>query len=86
MTGKAGVEVRIGSPAGARGPANPVAPQHAPLRGFMARLGPAGRGLFLVLNLLLVAVPSLAPLFPRKVTPASAVAVVVMLAWKRDAA
>ncbi|HEX5809555.1 MAG TPA: M28 family peptidase, partial [Anaerolineales bacterium] len=39
---------------------------------FITHIGPAGRGLMILLGLMLFAIPSLMMLFPRSVTPASA--------------
>ncbi|HLO31376.1 MAG TPA: M28 family peptidase [Anaerolineales bacterium] len=53
-------------------PSNPLTFPLAPLSSFVTHLGPVARGSLMLLVLLLVAVPSLAMLFPRTVTPASA--------------
>jgi hypothetical protein len=72
MTGEAKDDVRAATATNAQGPANAPALHFVPARGFMARLGPVGRGLLMLLVLLLIGVLSLAMLFPRSVTPASA--------------
>lgn len=72
MTGKTDNEVKARPPVSAQVPARPGAQPLGPVRGFIASLGPAGRGFLLLLVLLLVAFLSLSPLFPRSVTPASA--------------
>lgn len=72
MMGKTNNNIKASPPASAQSTTNPGTPPLAPVRGFIARLGPAGRGSILLLLLLLVAILSLTPLFPRSVTPANA--------------
>lgn len=55
-----------------KGVVNPLHAWLASARGLVTRLGPPGRGLIMLLILLLVAVPSVAKLFPLRVTPISA--------------
>jgi Peptidase family M28 len=62
----------VGHPAGARRPMLPFITEVASVRSFVTHLGPAGRGLFLLLVLVLASFSSLAMLFPGKVTPVSA--------------
>ncbi len=72
MKFKSNKNISTGLAASAQSPAGPDVSPLASVHGFMARLGPTGRGSLLLVVLLLVAIPSLAPLFPRNVTPASA--------------
>ncbi len=64
--------IKAGHPASTQGSASHHASLLAPVQGFVTRLRPVSRGFLLLLVLILAAVPSLAPLFPRQVTPASA--------------
>ncbi|HEY5670382.1 MAG TPA: hypothetical protein VIS10_10320, partial [Anaerolineales bacterium] len=72
MKGKSNKNISTGLAASAQSPASPGVSPLASVHGFITRLGPTGRGSLLLVVLLLVAIPSLAPLFPRNVTPASA--------------
>ena len=71
MTAESGGKPDADSPAGVEHSANRGAPPSARSNGFVARLGPRGHGLLQLLILLLVAVLSLYPLFPRSIMPAS---------------
>lgn len=68
MTNKTSYQIRVGQPTRMQRSANRL----ASVRGFVARLGPVGRGFIMLLVLVVVAIPSVGQLFPRKVTPAGA--------------
>jgi len=72
MNSKTNHQINVGHPNSAQSSANPVTFWLAPARNFVTHLGPVSRGFIMLLVLLLVAILSVAPLFPHRVTPASA--------------
>jgi len=72
MTREARDDRKAATVAKAQGPANAAAPHFPLAHAFVVRLGPIGRGFLTLLLLLLIGLLSLAMLFPRSVTPASA--------------
>ncbi len=72
MTSKTNCQITVGHPTSTQSSANSVTFRLASLRSFITRLGPVSRGFIMLLVLLLVAIPSMALLFPRRVILASA--------------
>ena len=73
MTTQTKTQANISQPVHDERYSKPLAARLALAWSYVAQLGPAGRGLLMLAVLLLLAVPSIAMLFPSKVTPASAV-------------
>jgi hypothetical protein len=72
MTNKSTHQIHAGHPSNMQTFTNPLLSWFARLRGFIRPPGPVGRGFIILFVLLLFAIPALASLFPRSVTPASA--------------
>ena len=65
-------QINMGRPASPHSFVTRVTSWSASVCGFVNRLGPLSRGFMMLLVLLLVAILSVAPLFPHRVTPANA--------------
>lgn len=72
MTSKSNHQIHAGHLSKMQTFTDPSLSWFASVRGFFTSLGPTGRGLIMLCVLLLFAIPAVAILFPRRVTPASA--------------
>src|SRR5512144_488879 len=72
MTSKLTHQIHTGHFTGVQNSVNPLTAWLTTMREFIAYLGPVGRGLIMLLILLLFAIQRLASLFPRSVTPVNA--------------